>query len=148
MSETKRPRKANFSESEEIALATAVKDRQLVLFGRFEGDKVTKSAKDKAWIEVKDLVNATGGNGRDVAEIKQKYKNFKSSAKKVLSENRQQMIKTGGGKAKIKELTESQSLMVSTIPPESISGIVGGIDLDDIRKEEGNSLLVVTHNRS
>lgn len=44
-------RRPNFSEDELVALATAVKDRDNIITGQFEGAKISKTTKNKAWAE-------------------------------------------------------------------------------------------------
>lgn len=126
-----RKRAPNFSGEEELALVTAIEKNQEVLFGKFEGEKVSNFTKNKAWLSVTDAVNAVGGNDRKVKEIVAKHKNLKTTTKKTESDNRREIVKTGGGKAKIKPLNEAQQVILRTIPESCIAGLPNGIDLHD-----------------
>ena len=124
-------RRPNFTIDEELALAEAIKNRQDILFGKFEGSTVSKSSKKTAWLEVVAEVNAVGGFNRSKEEIQTKNKNVKTTAKRIESDNRKEITKTGGGKARIKELTEPQKIILQTVPEACIGGIDGGIDLHE-----------------
>lgn len=124
-------RRLNFTEEELLALAASIKEREDILFGKFEGQKVSRSSKIKSWIEVRDAVNAVGVNDRSVDECKTKYKNLKTTTKQIEVENRKEIHQTGGGKAKLRTLTESQRIVLETIPTECIIGIPVGIDLHE-----------------
>lgn len=128
---SKKGRGENFTPEEEVALANAIKDREEMLFGRFRSTAITKANKFKAWMEVRDAVNAVGGNNRLLTTIRTKHKNMKSATKRIESTNRKEMKKTGGGRAPIIPLSESQSIILQTIPEASITGIEGGIDLHE-----------------
>lgn len=127
----KKTRRPNFEEDELVALAMAVKDRDDIISGRFQGAKISKTTKNKAWLEVVAAVNAVGGHGRTLDEIKTKHKNLRTSTKKVESENKKETLKTGGGKSALKSLTESQLIILETLPTTLLDGIPGGIDLQD-----------------
>jgi len=72
-----------------------------------------------------------------------KNKNMCTSTKKIESSNRREMNKTGGGKANIKELSESQRIILESIPESCIVGIPGGIDVHEA-PNKGNIKRVVT----
>jgi len=76
-------------------------------------------------------VNAVGGNKRTEKEIQTKIKNMTTAVKKIESGNRREISETGGGKANLQELTESQHLVLEAIPESCIGGILGGIDLHE-----------------
>jgi len=132
---SKSVRRPNFTMEEEVALADGIRKRQELIFGKFEGATVSKQTKNTAWLEILAEVNAVGPVGRDddrtLNEVMTKNKNMRSATKKVESKNRKEINKTGGGKANIIELTESQRLTLQTIPESCISGIEGGIDLHE-----------------
>ncbi len=124
-----------FSEDEEVALATAVKNRERVLFGKFDsGAEVSRTTKNKMWIEVTSEVNAVGGKNRSVEQIKIKHKNLKATTKKKAAKLSRTVHKTGGGESDVEELNDAEQILVQTIPEECISGIVGGIDVHQTRR--------------
>lgn len=119
-----------FSEEEEVALATAVKNRERVLFGKFDsGAEISRNTKKLMWVEVTREVNAVGGKNRTVDQIKIKHKNLKAATKKKASQIARTVHKTGGGESDVEELNQAEQILVQTIPPECISGIQGGIDV-------------------
>lgn len=119
-----------FSDDEEVALATAVKSRERVLFGRFDsGAEVSRTTKRRMWIEVAGEVNAVGGKNRTVDQIRTKHKNLKAATKKKAAKISRTVHKTGGGESDIEELNDAEQILVQTIPNECISGIAGGIDV-------------------
>ncbi|OXA41480.1 putative nuclease HARBI1 [Folsomia candida] len=124
-------RRPNFSEDELVALATAVKDRDNIITGQFKGAKISKTTKNKAWAEVTVAVNAVGGKSRTLSEIQTKHKNLRTSTKKIESENKREILKTGGGKSTLKSLSESQLIILEMLPSTLLNGIPGGIDLHD-----------------
>jgi len=136
-------RRPNFTSEEQVALALGIKARMDILYGKFAGQTVSSETKDAAWLEILQEVNAVGGYNRTLAEIHTKNKNMTTLTKKIDSSNRREMSKTGGGKANIKELTESQRIVLETIPESCIIGIPGGIDLHQAT-DEGNKR-VITH---
>ena len=58
---------------------------------------VTSQRKNKIWDDITKEINATGAANRTTHEVKEKWKNLTSSAKKKFSEIRRQEHRTGGG---------------------------------------------------
>ena len=60
-------------------------------------NNVTNKKKQEIWEEITRAVNAVGTANRTVSEVKDKWKNFHSTAKKEFSEFKRESKKTGGG---------------------------------------------------
>jgi Myb/SANT-like DNA-binding protein len=130
MEPTKGKKAKKFTEEE---LSRAVKENEKILFGQFsDTDRVDRISKSAAWRLVLNAVNAVGEGNRSLEQVKIKMKNVKMTAKKIESNNRREIHKTGGGKANIQNLSESQRVMLETVPEECIEGVAGGIDLNDM----------------
>ena len=59
-------------------------------------NSVRNKNKNQIWKEITDAVNAVGVANRTVQEIKDKWKNMHSAAKKEFSSFRKEKVKTGG----------------------------------------------------
>ena len=91
-------RKQNFSASE-IALLTDKVEENISLIQSKLTNSVTNKHKIQIWKEITDAVNAVGVANRTVQEVKDKWKNLQSIAKKEFSSFRRETTKTGGGPA-------------------------------------------------
>jgi len=117
-------------EAEEVAaLLESYNKHSVAITGSFKDSADARLKKKRAWLAVTDAVNAVGGKQRKVGQIKKKMINLKTSTKKIVSRNKREVKKTGGGTADIKELTHNQELVLSTINDKLLDGVPGGIDL-------------------
>ena len=60
-------------------------------------NNITNKKKQEVWEEITRAVNAVGTANRTVTEVKDKWKNLHSTAKKEFSEFKRESRKTGGG---------------------------------------------------
>lgn len=136
-------RRPNFSDEETSALIKAYGDRAHIINPAHKGDgasanSITNSMKCKAWREITDAVNSVGGKSRSVVEVTRKYKNYKSKTRAINAENIREMTKTGGGSPCLRTLSATQIKVLESIPKAALTGIEGGIDLEDIRSAIGD----------
>ncbi|KAK3884436.1 hypothetical protein Pcinc_011273 [Petrolisthes cinctipes] len=83
-SRNKRPWSPNFTNAELLAMDTSITEKQNIIFGKFYFDSASTAVRMKAaaWQHVTDAVNAVSRVQREVADIKLKFKHFKSEVKK------------------------------------------------------------------
>ena len=62
-------------------------------------NNVTNAKKNTAWLEITEAVNAVGVAYRTAQEVRDKWKNLTSTAKKEFSDFGKEQRKTGGGPA-------------------------------------------------
>lgn len=60
---------------------------------------------------------------------------MRQKTKAVISNNKKERIKTGGGKSNLLETTDQMELLASTFSSSQINGITGGIDLMEYQGE-------------
>ncbi|XP_068712823.1 t-SNARE domain-containing protein 1-like [Montipora foliosa] len=91
-----RKRKPNFSVNEIFVITENVKNHLAVIQSKLTNN-ITNPKNNEIWQEITDAVNAVGTAGRTVAEVKDKWKNLHSTAKKEFATFRRETKKTGGG---------------------------------------------------
>ena len=94
----KRPRKTNWSDSEITVLTEKVEENLDLIRSKFSNN-VTNAKKNTAWLEITEAVNAVGVAYRTAQEVRDKWKNLTSTAKKEFSDFGKEQRKTGGGPA-------------------------------------------------
>ncbi|XP_067044411.1 t-SNARE domain-containing protein 1-like [Acropora muricata] len=93
-----RKRKPNFSMNEIAVITENVKNHLAVIQSKLTNN-ITNRKKNEVWQEITDAVNAVGTAGRTVVEVKDKWKNLHSTAKKEFATFKRETKKTGGGPA-------------------------------------------------
>ena len=93
-----RKRKPNFSVNE-IAIITENVQKNLAIIQSKLTNNVTNKNKNEVWEDITRAVNAVGLSSRTVTEVKDKWKNLHSTAKKEFSSFRRERRMTGGGPA-------------------------------------------------
>ena len=93
-----RKRKPNFSMNEISVITENVKNHLAVIQSKLTNN-ITNRKKNEVWQEISDAVNAVGTAGRTVVEVKDKWKNLHSTAKKEFATFKRETKKTGGGPA-------------------------------------------------
>ena len=93
-----RKRKPNFSVNE-IAIITENVEKNLAIIQSKLTNNVTNKNKKEVWEDITRAVNAVGLSSRTVTEVKDKWKNLHSTAKKEFSSFRRERRMTGGGPA-------------------------------------------------
>ena len=91
-----RKRKRNVSVYEIGVIAENVKKHLETIQSKLTNN-VTNKKKQEIWEEITRAVNAVGTANRSVSEVKDKWKNLHSTAKKEFSEFKRESKKTGGG---------------------------------------------------
>ena len=94
----------------EIDLLTSKVPENLVLQSKLT-NAITNQRKNKIWDNITKEINAIGVANRTASEIKEKWKNLTSSAKKTFANVNRQMRKTGGGPPS-KEPTAEQERII------------------------------------
>ncbi|KAK9745405.1 Myb/SANT-like DNA-binding domain [Popillia japonica] len=122
-----RRRGTNFTQREEAFLTNAVKMYASAIESR-KTDADNNIIRNDAWDRVCNIYNQTSGEKfRDVAILKNKYKNMKKSTAKNLADEKKHIYKTGGGPPK--EYTFSQTDRdIIEISGEQMTGQVSEID--------------------
>ena len=92
------PRKYNFSASEVSVLTEKVEEDLQILQSKLT-NCVTNQKKKNVCTKITAAVNAVGVEKRMVAEVREKWKNLHSSAKKEFTNYRKESKRTGGGPA-------------------------------------------------
>lgn len=101
-------------------------------------NEVTERRKQLLIEDIQTAVNASGGNNRSINAIKEKWQNERRRVKRKVADflysQKQSRVKTGGGISEISPTTDPSSILnesemkvYSTIPPESVEGIEGGV---------------------
>ena len=98
-SPAKKVRKSNFSPSEISVLTDKFEENMDILQSKFT-TSVRNAKKNKIWEEITETVNAVGVTARTTQEVRDKWKNLQSNAKREFSSSfKSEQRKTGGGPA-------------------------------------------------
>ena len=89
-----RHRRPNFTEAEVLTLIEEVKDREHVILSKLD-NTVTARAKEHAWEEVTNCVNAVSTTQRKPDEVKTKFKDLKFLLKKKAGQLYKEIHQTG-----------------------------------------------------
>ena len=81
---SRKARKQNFSPSEIAVLTEKVEENLSVIQSKFT-NSVTNQIKNETWKKIADTVNAVGVTMRTTAEVREKWRNLHSQAKKEFS---------------------------------------------------------------
>ena len=92
----RKKRKLNFTVAEIDTLTSKVHENLDVLQSKLT-NATTNQRKNKIWDNMTKEINAIGVASRTTSEIKEKWKNLTSSARKMFADVNRQMRKTGGG---------------------------------------------------
>jgi len=120
-------RQSNFTSEEVEVLTVGVEKRAKLLFGTL-GGATTAAMKQKGWEGVANEVNAVGGFGRSVTEVKKKWVCWKSQAKGKLAAVKREQQKTGGGSNDAEEVSTMDSRLLGIMGEVCVVGIEGGFD--------------------
>ncbi|CAC5385074.1 unnamed protein product [Mytilus coruscus] len=139
-------RKPNWTESELNALTDGISANISLLKGKFSLS-VTNEAKNKCWAGITERVNSVNPSAikRQVADIKKKWQDIQSLAKKKEAARLQAVRRTGGGPPpedtlksweKIVSDVKTKSgiqlnMVIGTFTKTMVEGIEGGFDTSD-----------------
>lgn len=124
----KRHRGTNFSETEKDLLITMVEKYRTIIENK-RSDAVCRKEKDRAWEKIGIEYAALSNIKRSTIELKHKYENIKRQLKKKVTENKIEILKTGGGTAHHEPLTESEKYLHSMLNI-SVAGLDSNGDSD------------------
>ena len=97
-SPAKKVRKSNFSPSEISVVTEKFEENMDILQSKFT-TSVTNAKKNKIWEEITEAVNAVGVTARTTLDVRDKWKNLQSNAKREFSSFKSEQRKTGRGPA-------------------------------------------------
>ena len=117
---SRKPRKHNFSPSEINILTEKVEVLQSKLT-----NSITNKRKKQIWENITAAVNAIGLEKRAVSEVREKWKNIHSPAKKEFANYNKGTRKTGGGPAPKQPSETSKRLIELFQDTPSFSGLAG-----------------------
>ena len=122
-------RRPNFSTAEQSALIESIGSHPEVL-QKFHGPGLSKSQKEESWQSIQVELSNIFGISRTVEELKKKWADLKSVAKKEVSRYRREVKKTGGGTPPPPP-DQLHEKIVKIIGEEAVEGVVGGLDTSD-----------------
>ncbi|CAC5400459.1 unnamed protein product [Mytilus coruscus] len=125
-------RKPNWTESELNALTDGISANISLLKGKFSLS-VTNEAKNKCWTGITERVNSVNPSAiqRQVADIKKKWQDIQSLAKKKEAARLQAVRRTGGGPPPEDTLKSWEKNIIGTFTKTMVEGIEGGFDTSD-----------------
>ena len=119
-----RKRKPNFSQNEIAVLTEKVLENIDTLQAKLT-NIVTNKKKKFQWDEIANAVNVVGHAMRSTQEVREKWKNLQSTAKKEFQQFRREKGKTGGGPAPTEPTTASRAIIDVLEEQPSFSGLHG-----------------------
>ncbi|XP_065935774.1 myb/SANT-like DNA-binding domain-containing protein 4 [Magallana gigas] len=112
---------------EREVLYEEVSKRIEVIDGKFKGASSGKAEKNRAWLEVTDVVNAKGTvKKRTVKQVKKQWSNMKQRAKKINSQTK--YPGTGGGPKPPSPSPMDEAMLTFLAGKPSMDGIDGGLE--------------------
>ena len=120
----RKARKANFTSSELAVLTEEVEQNISILKSKFT-DNVTNAKKNNIWAEITAAVNAVGVAKRTAQEVRDKWKNVTSAAKKEFSDFGKETRRTGGGPAPKPPSAATAKIIAMFKDTPSFSGLSG-----------------------
>ena len=105
-----RKRKPNFSVSEISAITESVQENLDILQSKLT-NAITNEKKNQLWEEITKAVNGVGHANRSVQDVKDKWKNLHSVAKKEFTTFKRETKKTGGGPAPKQPFQASEKII-------------------------------------
>ncbi|CAC5376995.1 unnamed protein product [Mytilus coruscus] len=125
-------KKPNWTESELNALTDGISANISLLKGKFSLS-VTNEAKNKCWAGITERVNSVNPSAikRQVADIKKKWQDIQSLAKKKEAARLKAVRRTGGGPPPEDTLKSWKKNVIGTFTKTMVEGIEGGFDTSD-----------------
>ena len=137
MADKARKRKALFKPEELNVLLEEVEANKSLLFDRFKG-ALTNKHKSKKWGEIAERMTAVTGITRSNVDVRKKWQDFVSLAKKKASEFRHHSNMTGAGVHTAQALNDEEERAMAIIGYSASQGIPGGVDILAGITEEGD----------
>ena len=123
----KRARKPNFTPAECAVIFENAEENINVIKSKFSSTLTNKN-KSRVWEEITNKVNSPGVCKRDVMDVKEKWRNMVSLAKKEHYKCAVARRKTGGGKPPDSPKGTSEKIIQLFEEDPAFSGIPGGVD--------------------
>ncbi|KAK9674921.1 Myb/SANT-like DNA-binding domain [Popillia japonica] len=95
-SKIKKVRSTNFSKEEELLLADEIYKEKDIIENK-TSNKLSNTEKEQAWERVQNCFNSKSYICRSIEQLKSKYDNLKTKARRVIANERQCIKGTGGG---------------------------------------------------
>ncbi|XP_066026245.1 nuclear apoptosis-inducing factor 1-like [Pocillopora verrucosa] len=147
-SPAKKVRKANFSPAEISVLTEKFEENMDILQSKFTNRYIKCKKKNKIWEEISEAVNAVGVTARSTQEVRDKWKNLQSHAKREFSSFKSEQKKTGGGPAPPNPSEASLKIINMFSDTPSFTGLQGFetvLPVDDCGLFELTSLLPIAN---
>ena len=122
--ENKKHRKPNFTTAEVIMITEEVEKNLETLRSKFTND-ITNKSKNEVWRKIADRVNAAGVHKRTPQEVRDKWKNLTSKAKKDFTIFKNESRRTGGGPPPKKPNQATEKIISLFEEDPSFSGLQG-----------------------
>ncbi|XP_074035645.1 uncharacterized protein [Leptinotarsa decemlineata] len=127
----KKVRSSNFSREEEMNLIQEIEKFKHILECKIT-NKVTNAEKEEAWRKVLSSFNSRNLQVRSISQIKSKFDNLKTKAKKEMAKQKSYMRGTGGGPAIKIELDHVTEATLNVINMKTVVGLNNSLDSDFI----------------
>ncbi|CAG2195887.1 unnamed protein product [Mytilus edulis] len=124
MDAEKKKRRSNWDSSEISLLRQLVEKNLFTIRSKFS-NSLTNKAKVEVWRGITVQINALGLHGRTVAEVKVKWQNMQSNAKKTYQDVKKHTHQTGGGPPATPINQESQKIIEMMKDTSSFVGLTG-----------------------
>ena len=134
----KKKRSSNWDSAEMTMLQQLVNENITVLRSKLT-NSVTNSKKNAIWKEIATKINALGLHFRSDKEVKTKWQNLQTKAKKEYAENRKYAAQTGGGPAPKPLSSETETIVDMMKDCSSFVGLKGSESSIIIENPEGNN---------
>ncbi|XP_033753296.1 myb/SANT-like DNA-binding domain-containing protein 4 [Pecten maximus] len=121
-SNSKRPRKPNFSLSELEILVEEVSKNRDVLMGKFT-DSITNEKKKRIWTLIATKINASSQACRSMDDVKKKWQDWSSSVKGKASKYEKERNRTGSGQMTEPALTPLEEKVLAVLGVTAVEGI-------------------------
>ncbi|XP_071134094.1 myb/SANT-like DNA-binding domain-containing protein 3 [Mytilus edulis] len=124
MDAEKKKRRSNWDSSEISLLRQLVEKNLFTIRSKFS-NSLTNKSKVEVWRGITVQINALGLHGRTVAEVKVKWQNMQSNAKKTYQNVKKHTHQTGGGPPATPINQESQKIIEMMKDTSSFVGLTG-----------------------
>ncbi|CAC5396236.1 unnamed protein product [Mytilus coruscus] len=124
MDAEKKKRSSNW-DSSEISLLRQLVEKNLVTIRSKLSNALTNKVKNEVWRNITTEINSLGLHCRSVAEVKVKWQNMQSNAKKTYADVKKHARQTGGGPPATPVDQESQHIIEMMKDTASFVGLTG-----------------------
>ena len=124
---------APYTDLEKEILFSLVEDRINIIENKQNcGTKIEQ--KNKCWLEIESEFNSNVNvSNRNAKQLKTLWRNLKARAKKVVSSEKQEKRKTGGGPQPKPDSNDDLSRKLISLLPQQMDGLYNQFDSDSIQ---------------